>query len=62
VYAATAPELEGSGGAYLDDCQVSAPRESEAAEVGYEPWAMDSAAATRLWEVSEQTLGVTLSS
>ena len=59
VYAATAPELEGRGGLYLDDCQVSSQRESDDAEVGYEAWAMDPAAAARLWEVSEQTLGVT---
>ena len=60
VFAATAPELEGRGGLYLDDCQVSGPRESDDAEVGYEPWAMDPEAASRLWEVSERTLGVTL--
>jgi NAD(P)-dependent dehydrogenase (short-subunit alcohol dehydrogenase family) len=62
VYAATAPELEGRGGLYLDDCQVSGQRESDDAEVGYEAWALDPAAATRLWEVSEQTLGVTFGS
>ena len=61
VYAATAPELEGQGGCYLDDCQVSGPRESEDAEIGYEPWAMDPEAAGRLWQVSEETLGVTFS-
>jgi NAD(P)-dependent dehydrogenase (short-subunit alcohol dehydrogenase family) len=59
VYAATAPELEGRGGLYLEDCQVSSPRESDEAEVGYEAWAMDPEAAARLWEVSERTLGVT---
>ena len=58
VYAATAPELEGRGGVYLDDCQVSGRRESSDAAVGYEPWAMDPAAAAQLWDVSNQTLGV----
>jgi NAD(P)-dependent dehydrogenase (short-subunit alcohol dehydrogenase family) len=59
VYAATAPELEGRGGLYLEDAQVSGPRTEEGAETGYEAWAMDAQAARRLWEVSEQTLGVT---
>jgi NAD(P)-dependent dehydrogenase (short-subunit alcohol dehydrogenase family) len=58
VYAATAPELEGKGGSYLEDCGIAGPRASEAADVGYAPWALDPAAARRLWEVSEQTLGV----
>jgi NAD(P)-dependent dehydrogenase (short-subunit alcohol dehydrogenase family) len=59
VYAATAPELEGRGGLYLEDAQVSELRTDEGAETGYEAWAMDPEAARRLWEVSEETLGVT---
>lgn len=59
VYAATAPELEGRGGLYLEDCGVSGPRESDDAETGYERYAIDPDAAARLWQVSEQTLGVT---
>jgi NAD(P)-dependent dehydrogenase (short-subunit alcohol dehydrogenase family) len=57
VYAATAPELEGRGGLYLEDCQVSGPRASDEAEVGYEPYAMDPEAARRLWTLSESLVG-----
>lgn len=56
VYAATAPELEGRGGLYLDDCQIASPRRSEDDPAGYEAWAMDAEAAERLWQVSEATL------
>ena len=58
VYAATAPELDGMGGQYLEDCRIAGPRASADAEVGYAPWALDPDAARRLWDVSEQTLGV----
>jgi NAD(P)-dependent dehydrogenase (short-subunit alcohol dehydrogenase family) len=58
VWAATAPELDGRGGLYLEDCRVAGPRTSDTAEVGYAPWALDAQAARRLWDVSEQTLGV----
>jgi NAD(P)-dependent dehydrogenase (short-subunit alcohol dehydrogenase family) len=44
VWACTTPGLEAHGGAYLADCAVS----SEVA-----PWAIDPAAARRLWSMSE---------
>jgi NAD(P)-dependent dehydrogenase (short-subunit alcohol dehydrogenase family) len=57
VWAATAPELEGRGGLYLEDCGVSEPRREEGAETGYEAWAVDPQAAERLWSVSEELVG-----
>lgn len=57
VFAATAPELEGRGGLYLEDCHVSGPRVSEDAVEGYMPWAVDPEAAARLWTLSEEILG-----
>jgi NAD(P)-dependent dehydrogenase (short-subunit alcohol dehydrogenase family) len=57
VWAATAPELEGQGGIYLEDCHVARPRRSEADDEGYEPWAVDPEAAAQLWRVSEETVG-----
>jgi len=48
VWAATAPELEGQGGLYLEDCTVSERRS---------PYAVDAAAARRLWTLSEQMVG-----
>ena len=56
-WAASAPELEGEGGLYLEDCHVAGPRESEDSLFGYAPWAMDAEAARRLWRLSEELLG-----
>jgi NAD(P)-dependent dehydrogenase (short-subunit alcohol dehydrogenase family) len=57
VWAATAPELAGKGGLYLEDCRIAKPRESDVSESGYAPWALDAEAARKLWDVSERTLG-----
>ncbi|MBW2445504.1 MAG: SDR family NAD(P)-dependent oxidoreductase [Deltaproteobacteria bacterium] len=57
VYAATARELEGRGGLYLEDCHVGELVEDEASSSGYKPHAVDVEAARRLWEVSERLLG-----
>jgi len=48
-WGATTAELEGKGGLYLDDCQIGDP----------EPYAVDEAAASRLWTVTEELLGET---
>ena len=47
VWAATAPELEGRGGLYLADCVEARPAR----------YASDTAAAERLWTLSEQLVG-----
>ena len=47
VWAATAPELAESGGRYLADCEVSGDHAA---------WAVDGAAARRLWEMSERMI------
>jgi len=57
VWAATAPELEGRGGLYLEDCHVGIPRAGDDATEGYEAHAVDSEAAARLWTLSEEILG-----
>jgi NAD(P)-dependent dehydrogenase (short-subunit alcohol dehydrogenase family) len=56
VYAATAPELEGRGGLYLEDCGV-AEIDDESTEQGVRAYALDAAAADRLWSISEQLVG-----
>jgi NAD(P)-dependent dehydrogenase (short-subunit alcohol dehydrogenase family) len=48
VWAAVAPELEGKGGAYLEDCEIS----DQDAE-----WTRDTDAAARLWKLSEELVG-----
>jgi NAD(P)-dependent dehydrogenase (short-subunit alcohol dehydrogenase family) len=57
VWAATAPELEGQGALYLEDCHIAKPRSGPADEGGYEPYALDPELAKKLWSVSEEMLG-----
>jgi NAD(P)-dependent dehydrogenase (short-subunit alcohol dehydrogenase family) len=59
AWGATAPELEGKGGLYLDDCQIASVRKSDDDPTGYEAYARDPAAARRLWTVSEEHVGET---
>ncbi len=57
VWAATAPELDGKGGLYLQDCGIAPPASPEV--TGVKPHALDPAAAARLWEISERMVGET---
>jgi len=57
VYAATAPELDGQGGLYLEDCHIAECKEAEGEATGYAPHAVDPDAARRLWGVSEELVG-----
>ena len=54
VWAATAPELEGRSGHYLEDCHIAMPATEDGVQVGYSSWAMDPEAATRLFTLSEE--------
>ncbi len=56
VWAATAPELDGKGGVYLEDCGLSAPAGTAGVTTGYLPHAVDPEIAARLWRVSEELL------
>ena len=56
LFAATAPELDGRGGLYLEDVQVSGVVPCPQG-VGCSPWALDPEAAEELWALSESTLG-----
>lgn len=56
VWAATAPELEGRGGVYCEDCHV-APVDDESADRGVRSYALDPVAADALWELSETLTG-----
>jgi NAD(P)-dependent dehydrogenase (short-subunit alcohol dehydrogenase family) len=59
-WAATAPELEGAGGVYCEDCHV-AEVDDESRISGVRTYALDPAAADRLWAISEEATGVTFS-
>ena len=56
VYAATAPELEGQGGVYLEDCHVAEVND-ESPKEGVRSYALDEGAAAKLWAVSEELVG-----
>ncbi|WP_093161504.1 SDR family NAD(P)-dependent oxidoreductase [Aliiruegeria lutimaris] len=57
VYAATAPELAGKGGAFLADCGIWPVNDADGFGDGVRSWAIDAEAAERLWHVSEEMLG-----
>jgi NAD(P)-dependent dehydrogenase (short-subunit alcohol dehydrogenase family) len=57
VWAATAPELDDKGGLYLQDCGIAPPATPDV--TGVKPYALDPAAAARLWEISERLVGET---
>ncbi|MBB3047570.1 NAD(P)-dependent dehydrogenase (short-subunit alcohol dehydrogenase family) [Litorivivens lipolytica] len=57
VWAATAPELEGKGGLYLEDCQIGEPVNESTPASGYADYALDEQAAERLWSLSEEIVG-----
>ena len=57
VYAATAPELEGRGGLYLEDCGIANVDDAEDAAGGVRSYAVDPDAAKRLWSISEEMVG-----
>ena len=59
VYAATAPELDGRGGLYLEDCRV-AEVDDQSPDGGVRSYAVDPEAARRLWAMSEELVGETL--
>jgi NAD(P)-dependent dehydrogenase (short-subunit alcohol dehydrogenase family) len=59
VWAATAPELEGRGGIYCEDCQVAERVADASVAHGILPWALDMQAADRLWTLSEEWSGET---
>lgn len=57
VWAVTAPELEGRGGLYLENCRVAEINDAEGAAEGVRTYALDPEAARRLWQVSEELVG-----
>jgi NAD(P)-dependent dehydrogenase (short-subunit alcohol dehydrogenase family) len=57
VWAATAPELAGHGGIYLEDCQIAQPKTSDDQDGGIADYAVDPVSAKRLWRLSEELLG-----
>jgi NAD(P)-dependent dehydrogenase (short-subunit alcohol dehydrogenase family) len=59
VWAATSPALSGRGGIYLEDCQIARTASGEGGS-GVESYAVDAAAAEKLWQLSEELVGQTV--
>ncbi|MFJ5533016.1 hypothetical protein [Streptomyces sp. NPDC093261] len=64
VWCATSPQLDGLGGVYCENCDIS-PLVTGAGEAAWRagaempgvlPYAVDAEAATRLWDVSERLI------
>ncbi len=60
VFAATAPELEGKGAVYLEDCHVADVNDEPNALFGVKSYAIDPANADRLWALSEKAVATTI--
>ena len=60
VWAATAPELNGKGALYLEDCHI-AQASAPGGAGGVESYALDHSDADRLWAISEELVGQTFS-
>ena len=58
VWAALAPELEGVGGLYLENCAQAEPGSKENPVQGVWPWAINPESADRLWALTKATIGV----
>lgn len=61
LWAATAAELSDRGGVYCEDCSVKGivpPEHADLLTGGVKAWAIDVAAADRLWEVSVDATGL----
>ncbi|WP_427050719.1 SDR family NAD(P)-dependent oxidoreductase [Paenibacillus sp. TC-CSREp1] len=54
VWAATAPKLEGMGGVYCEDCNISEMAPEHGAFYGVKPYAIDPEQAVRLWALSAE--------
>ncbi len=54
VWAATAPELDAHGGAYLEDCSVAASNPDPDSRGGIKPYAVDPERAAALWDRTEE--------
>ena len=58
VWAATAAELSGKGGAYLEDCSIARVNDGSDQPGGVRSYAIDAESANRLWDLSAQLTGL----
>jgi NAD(P)-dependent dehydrogenase (short-subunit alcohol dehydrogenase family) len=61
VWCATSRQLDGLGGVYCENCDISKAVPADSKELlGVRPWATDPAFAERLWALSERLTGVSI--
>lgn len=60
VWTAVSPQLDGLGGVYCEDCEISLPQSEAPGNKGVASWAMDAQQADQLWILSEQLTGLSL--
>lgn len=59
VWCATSNQLNGMGGVYCEDCDISTAESADSlSPTGVRPWAIDPELARRLWDLSERLTGV----
>ncbi|AFM43394.1 dehydrogenase of unknown specificity, short-chain alcohol dehydrogenase like protein [Desulfosporosinus acidiphilus SJ4] len=59
VWCATSNQLNGMGGVYCEDCDISTAESADSlSATGVRPWAIDLELARRLWDLSERLTGV----
>lgn len=58
LWCATSPQLAGKGGVYCEDCDIAEVNTAEVGRAGVAPWAIDEAAAERLWDLSCDLTGL----
>jgi NAD(P)-dependent dehydrogenase (short-subunit alcohol dehydrogenase family) len=60
VWCAVSRQLDSAGGVYCQDCNIAEPVRADFSDptLGVRPWAMDPAAAERLWALSEEITGL----
>lgn len=60
VWAAVAKVWEGTGGKYLEDCQISAPLDENSSFIspGHATWVYNEEKAEKLWEISNKLVGI----
>lgn len=56
LWAATAADLKGKGGLYLEDCQIAEIVEAPFGSKGVAPYAVDEKLAAQLWKLTEEAL------
>jgi NAD(P)-dependent dehydrogenase (short-subunit alcohol dehydrogenase family) len=60
LWCATSRALDGKGGVYCEDCNIAAPNDPRTGRAGVASRAVDPQLAERLWRLSEQWTGLTV--